>query len=92
MGMETNKNIRVYDHDLSFLAMWACSTVHEHGIGAQHRHVKGSNGGLVVDERNMAAVYTANKWVTRRVGRTLRNSVVSIAELELNHIAHICDD
>ncbi len=82
------KNVRVDNHDLSRLAMWASRTIQKHGFGTRDRHVEGSHFGLAVFEGDVTAVYAAFHWSASLLHGRLSNGMVSIAELELDHITH----
>lgn len=71
--------------------MRTCRTVQEHWISACDWHVERANVCLSILEGNMSAVDSPLHRGACCVGSGLRDSMVTIAELELNHIANCSD-
>lgn len=81
------EDVRVDDHDLSELAVGPSCAVKEHGLGRGHGHVEGADISLSVHEGDASAVDTTLHGLACCVGGTLRDSVVAVAELELDNVA-----
>lgn len=72
--------------------MGAGGAVEEQGVGLGDGHVEGADGGLAVDEGDVAAVNGGRVVELQRLARVvvgaLRHGVVPVAELELDDVAH----
>lgn len=88
----TGVYIRVDNHDLAFLTMWSSCTVQEHGFSRGDWHVEGSDLGLTVLERDVAAVDTGIHGRACCVGSALGHGMITVAELELHDVANCCND
>lgn len=78
--------LRVDDHDLSFLAVRASCAVQEHRVSAGDGHVERSDLCLAILEGDVSAVHTGVHGRARLVRCRLGDSVVSVAELELDNV------
>lgn len=68
--------------------MRARRAVQKHGLRVGNHHVERADFGLVVLERNVAAVHAAGHGHACLVRGGLRDGVVAVAELELDHVAN----